>query len=557
MDKSDYYDIVRPENKLFDFQIAATNFCLAKIRECRFAMLALDTGCGKTLVVREIIKNYGNDKSVVVISPGGLCRQTRDALRAAPWEDDTLDVLIAETGKQLNKIIDNNLYVGKVTVVNRALGSNIHNITGESDLIVIDEAHESRSYRMCCPGSKHWLFVTATPVRMMKSLSRYYDHDNVCFRFCKTDRVIEKLGTAIPVLEVHKLPAPSDYGQNIFETIMFDEYELSNVSKLVCLLEITKYYPIHNQTYLHMFHVLLGEVIQEASRFVYRKTEHEHWIVASLVLAERKIASRVNSLIFGPLNECLSLSLKYETIGENEYPCGLRPHEYTALYRAHCDSVDIPPLCTENFTTALVRLPDNSSKLDIPDSVRVFKLTSDMSAAARALTIKKFKGCDGNRAKLTFFIRGITSSTKQLYKSVACMGCGFFARTLQDFLLQKRLLVTDKTIDAGYDIHKHVGQLLIPRVVEDYSTMLQLVGRICRIATDIKCQGTIKVLTNIYENTLDELFTEHSLCRRETTPITSTHSLRAFIARLNRDSQEYNELTALKELLKEEPLHSS
>jgi hypothetical protein len=89
------------------------------------------------------------------------------------------------------------------------------------------------------------------------------------------------------------------------------------------------------------------------------------------------------------------------------------------------------------------------------------------------------------------------------------LGFGFVKRTLSCFLAKRRIMICDNSVDLGFDLHRHVDALLLPRLVPDRTALLQLSGRISRIAVDIKDQGTIRILSNMYEGTLDELFLKH------------------------------------------------
>ena len=569
-DRSPNFALKRPEGKLFDFQEEAARFCTEKLRANTSCVLALATGCGKTCTVRQVILSLGAE-TVLYVAPGGLCRQLKKALSTPPWGSDghTLKVLAAETGKQLQAALLANqkaqeageVRTWDVLIVNRALG--IWNaFNAQPSLVIIDEAHQNSDAAFKTLRLLHLrtLFVTATPgeslalrkhfigiSRKASELKRFAD---ACFYFAKTERVMKELGTARTELkpiwnECQDLPT---YYMKIIHRLNQHFYDdRHGLSQLAAVLAAAKHARENCITLdlRELLRVLLPKAIERAG-FVHIGGERFfHESAAAQVLAGRCIATRVADVV--PREHLPALPRNFtdaldrarqleaqerrDDVGQGELPgFGLQPHEYEALFWEHVRASPTPPLWVENgrstFSAALVRLPHRTAVEAAAQELcqshadlQVFKLHTGMSAATRASTVRKFTSFGGDRAKLRFFVDGLRRSQSELSRAVVCLGFGHVVRELYRFVAKPRILLADDTIDVGFDLHRHVDTVLLPTLVPDRTTLLQFVGRVSRIATDVGEQGSIDIMANLTRGSLDSFF-ERRL-RRDVIPAPS------------------------------------
>jgi hypothetical protein len=201
--------------------------------------------------------------------------------------------------------------------------------------------------------------------------------------------------------------------------------------------------------------------------------------------------------------------------------CNLTPGEYGLLHQIHTHSVPTyaPPWTLQKFgfTSVLVRfsskqhIEETLREHPVPDGVLVFILTSDKSASFRANLIRRFSGHDGQRAKLAVLRRAVQNGkAPEYFLKAISTGMGYILSEIEKFLARPRLLLADSTVDVGFDLHRHINGIHVPQMVSTHAELRQLTGRVSRIAVDRKDQGTIDVLTNCTDQSLDEvLFAKH------------------------------------------------
>jgi hypothetical protein len=394
------------------------------------------------------------------------------------------------------------------------------------DIVVVDEAHQLQSFsgmnRMDpWSGAVPILFVTASPkescldlydvLYSMKEVSikkARYTTDDVSFCVEKTQRAMNALGVAKPKMIVLKSPLKdhNEYYYSVVDTIIEDcsEFDFSNDSKLRVLIALSKLLPNSAPIAARAALSLLRDKIRSED---IRKEVSILLSAHGLEFPSGILTSRKN---YRRMNVCKC--------------CDLTPAECDVLHAAHAiatPNVSPPPwtLIRNNFTSALIRFRDRKdmeetiANYPIPESILVFKLTSDKSAAYRARLVKRFATHDGQQAKLTIIKRAVQSPhlcSKGLY-TVAQLGMGkLLLSHIESCLARPRLLLADATVDVGFDLHRHVDGLYISRVPQTYVELCQISGRISRIAVDREDQGTFDVYTHCIQDTLDDaLFLKH------------------------------------------------
>jgi hypothetical protein len=557
-DRSPNFCLTRQSGRLFDFQEAAAKFCLSQLQKDGGAcVLALDTGCGKTCTAREVILQL-HLFPVVYIAPGGLCRQLRDALLRPPWAQDSrqLRVSVAETGKQLSDAKELRPRMWDVLVVNRALQCPMAIESLKPPLVVVDEAHQcSQSYlRFLRTLSARTLFLTATPLEATnlhrffaghsRRLSEARRFSDTCFYFRKTERVMLRLGTAKTLLEASwkDLERPDSYYADLLRLIRtMHVYSTNPLARLMCALVVCQHARAHNVNLdaCPLLGPILDSAVSQAGCVYLEYRSFFHQRTASHLFVDRLVPLRLKAALGSTHDNlgahCSDLSrnvlleaaslLPFDADPDQCQPgelpgFWLLPQEYDRLFQLHLSAAPRVPLWTDDarhkthFSSAIVRLENReaveatASELarDRPD-MQLFVLHTGLTAARRAVAINKFRSHGGERAKILFFIRGImTSPGNESVKTALSFGGGHMSRELYSYLSRPRLLLADDTVDVGFDLHRHVDTVLLPRIVPDRTTLLQIVGRVSRIATDVHDQGSIKVSANLTTQSLDSYF---------------------------------------------------
>jgi hypothetical protein len=523
-DQGPRYSFVRPDGcTLYDFQLAAALHCTEQLRVAGRAVLALDTGLGKTCVVRTIVELLGGRALVVV--PGGLVRQVSAALARLPWETkSTTQVVLAETGKQLQAALAEPREHHRVLVANRALRFTGHEMSsGGYGLLVVDEAHQKQSATVVrklggngSTGPKvPTLFVTATPESSWVLpelvfgscgyLSDRSDWARAIFAVHKTPRVLSLLGVAKPRLLLLDMELPTEAAYEAYDAAMLRLVSRTSLPGVAAL----------------RLGIALGSALTRLRDRCAREV--------------RAVLARVDQqkLACGLLADAMAF-VKGEPLAEwrdgwtlDKWQsslcgcCGLTSGERSLLARAHAAATPNPPPPWTHkalgVTSAIVRFPSKQvleevlRRHPIPQQVSVHVLTSDKSASYRSRLIHRFAGRDGQKAGLAVLCRAAERGmAPELFLQVCALGMGtMFLSALEQYLARPRLLLTDASVDVGFDLHRHVDGVYVPRIPSERSDLQQIVGRICRIAPERRQQGTIDVMSSRYVGTADDLLYKH------------------------------------------------
>jgi hypothetical protein len=522
-DQGSRFDFARPHGGgLFDFQCAAVAFCVERLQSGQDAVLALDTGLGKTVVLRGILQALRNAKPpfhasdgvasdaaasvgaptpgaradgdveylAVVLSPGGLVRQTATALRSFPWEKPSVtegsgrgreaaacvvaaardgDLTVALAEKSADYAVSA-AHIHDVLVQNRAIGRPADQTYRYT---VVDEAHQLQVAvlrRLKGPV----LFVTACVLDCQKiSDTRFRrvgtrrtplqgrEFGSSCFVVSKTERVSRLLGLSscrlLPLPA--SLPAWYPYLERLLTNVRYPSSH-GDVSKAQALLALP---PLlgHGNTGSALavaaacgdsLHALLQRVSGN-NAILRERTQVCQLAGAVFRYCQTYVAEDERGRFLLPMRRaCEAVSLARAVVVEEEgrLPrpsacpcCGLTESELALLYHAHICA--LPPLVapwslgpssgggSAAFWSALVRFPTKGEirrtlALEPPPSdVDVHVLTSDMSAGKRAKTIRDFCGYGGSRAAIVALRRGVLATGTALnLRKLGRIGCGRF-----------------------------------------------------------------------------------------------------------------------------------
>lgn len=557
-DASEDFAFVRPYNqRFFDFQEAAiakaTRALLAKQAFC----LAIDAGLGKTLCAARILANFLEQlpqAKVLVIAPGGLVSQLCKNLTYYPWgEASGLAPKLIQKGCELSAALAD-LQGKDVLVTNKALKWSIE--LYRFTLIVVDEAHTLSYDRGRLLRHRLLLALSATPAHaygMYNALDFKYFHQNNppdlyrnemdarMINIRKTERVMRLVGTAKTVLQKWDTEHPNltHYYAQLFA---WADAAGPAISRIIYLSTIVKLAIEHHVTLPDLSPQRLEAHIRDAVRhcgnITIRNSVRFHKMMAAQGLAARRIYSRVSQLCNAfncsiphlaedSLQEAFMAShaLEHPDCGINELAsCGLLLHELECLHSIHCSYAPEPKLVcsqsrpkrfgeTQRFTAAIVRLPTmrdakrkyNALKND--SRIQAYLLCSSLTAAGRTNAIRKFSSYGGLRSKWICFKRQIRNSTNHLCHEIfsGCFG-DIFISSLSSYLVKKRILVCDNTIDVGIDMHRVTDAIIIPRLIATRTEFQQLLGRCSRIATEQSEQGSVELITSKVLGSLDEIF---------------------------------------------------
>lgn len=521
------------DGRLFGFQRQAAQFCLSHLRAGRPCILALGTGCGKTLTIREVVLLLGRPRTLL-LAPGGLCRQIAGSISEPPWARrgaaDEVRAAYAETGRQLQALAASRRE--GVIVANYKV-RNLGEVLDWPELVVVDEAHlATLSLLSALQARAPLLLSTATPFEV-SGIRRFFaarrlDARACCFLFAKTPEVMRALGTA--TLEItpswSDAAAPLEYYERLVASLAARSGQGQPLSVVMCLLAVAavaREEPAALDLVLEALGKALGDAVQRSGLYLFGGRSFFHEATASHALAERLVASRLASLgaleaLEPRLRACVERSAALEgDRGVGELPgFGVTPAEYDQLYACHMRVSRRGDLWPEGrsamFSTALVRVPNmlvtahaERVRSKHPD-VKVFELHTGMSASQRALAVRRFASHDGERASAKLCIEGLRRNGSDAAKTALSLGGGWVALQIYRYLAHPRLLVADDSVDVGWALHRHVDTVLLPHVLPDRTTLLQLLGRVSRIDVDRAHQGSIAVHISLTRGTLDCLF---------------------------------------------------
>ncbi len=448
----------------------------------------------------------------------------------------------------------------------RANGSDI-----EFALTVVDEAHQmtSQSLKTYMRKRSPCLFVSACARSSSSMMDAFRSHGSrrrpdelsreygeACFIVDKTERVLRCIGSAIPRFVSVSLELSSQMRSNYLDCLLFyvrnqtatrtsirvalaagrfldpkDEAEFVRVAADHAAVRPDDD-PVRNEVREVFFRLKLSGAPNAAvdpirATVISDGNNNNTEITRVASSSSKRRASPFDEDIVSKASSSSSAIIAITTNNNNNtcQCCGLTSAEYRSLYRCHVKSLSADrPIWTINdkmsnhgFCSTLVRFP-SARALDEaiksyppPPSLDVFVLTSAKSAAYRARLVKRFASHGGQRYKLCVLARAVKNSKcPPLLMRVLTIGGGFFHRELVSYIANPRMLVTDQTVDVGFDLHRHIDGLTTSHVLCSPGDVQQLVGRLARISVDrIGSRDTIDVITPIRANTLDEFFAKH------------------------------------------------
>ena len=537
VDRGSNYDFIRPDSKtLYDFQQAAVDHCVVCLRDGGRAVLALDTGLGKTCVVRSVIDRLGCRALVVV--PGGLVQQVSRALRRYPWENTlssaSLSVAAAETGRELAAALasPDEAQLHRVLVVNRALrfaGTEMRRY----NLLVVDEVHQRQSLSIVKKlggVGVSTLFVTATPdsswvlpiivIGRRRTSSSFLERDisaeweRLVFSVRKNIRALELLGMAKPRLVLLDVDLPNtkaydDSLINLLRKFLSASNHFISIRALRMGLAVART--------LRRLRSECVQIVREALQGV----DHDR-VAPGLLASALEFVSSTNQESEDVV-DMMNIRSWACVYGTSVCPCcGLAPEERDLLARLHRrNTEEAPPLWThdklKHFSTSsvVVRFPTKTAlesainKYPIPSHINYYVLTSDQSAASRARIVKRFTGRDGQQTKLAMLRRAACNGKgSDLFLRVSSLEV-FFPYIAECLLAAPRLLLADATVDVGFDLHRHANGVYVSRLPPNRSELHQVIGRVSRLAPEKNNQGQIDVISHHYRESLDDLILSH------------------------------------------------
>ena len=535
-DLSPLFAFSRPDARtFFDFQLAAVHFCADRLQANRDAVLALDTGLGKTIVLRAVAERL-NKTCVAVFVPGGLVRQVGESLRRYPWESTAAPVAavhLAETGKQLRAAAGKKGFL----VVNRALQLTAEAATflGDCDLLVFDESHQAQTMRVHKHTSGHApgvpsLFLSASAsegeelVNYFNGVAGAHSRRKAApsltvnkfaeanFVIKKTSRVLRLLGVARPELAFLEVPLNTEqaaYEDSLLRLIAYDYRNLDlRVHVVLAVIELFPAAAVRGRR------VLLG-LLNDMAHF------------KDVLPRDGKADERARALLGVEFPSNLRLGAGGgQRVRYRCACCNLTTAEYNYLNDIHLMAMPSPkPFWAEEkrndveAATLLIRFPSSKwitttlKAFPVPADTVAFVLTSDKSAAARAIAVKRFKSHDGYRAALKSLRQAAHCSRATAIGRVFAPMSGlaqYVVSKVGSFLARRRLLLCDSTVDVGFDLHKHLEGIITTQVPRSKVDLQQLIGRVSRICTDVEDQGPIRVVSHSTTGTLENiLFKNH------------------------------------------------
>lgn len=187
--------------KLRDYQQKAVDSVLAAWKDHRSCVVVLPTGCGKTVVFAEVIKQRltADGSAMILAHREELIRQAADKVSSITGQDTQIEMGPMKVTPMFGKMPP-----VVVSTVQTQITGRIKNFNpSEFTTLVIDEAHHatSSSYRQCIdhylqnPGCR-LLGVTATPDRADETaLGNVFE--TVAFEYSVTDAIRD--GWLVPV----------------------------------------------------------------------------------------------------------------------------------------------------------------------------------------------------------------------------------------------------------------------------------------------------------------------------------------------------------------------
>jgi hypothetical protein len=433
---------------LLDYQEDAVKHCIESLKQRKVAVVGLGSGLGKKRVAREILIRVGAcERGALVFCPSGLVSQT-----AKSYQCKELTVSAVKTSKQLIAAVET---TSSVLIINSALQWEPKNLAGRG-FLVIGEAHTlSPSIAASCMAS-----APGAPMILLSS-------------------------------EPHLL---SDYFADQIHII--DKY-------------------VNPQT-----RRLRMEALWSTAFSLAKTPELTIAVGAALPLCIFRRFPAPTPVGYTDHLSHLSvdeLHLKKKEVGGCSC-CGLRQSTLWELHKKHqiaCSAINLvcppwsgPPIQGEvRVVLALFesRRKFLTSVRDFPpdDTVHIIKLTSTRSFSMRTRALADISNF---RLQIATFTRA-----KGPFAEVLRIGHGWFISECWKLLFPRlTVLVPDKNCDVGYDMYRALDAIWIPHPPSGPDRLNHIVGMVSRANTAVARKTKyIKVVMDVWEDTLDELFAKH------------------------------------------------
>jgi hypothetical protein len=556
----------RLQSGFFDYQEAAVQHCVNRLASGNPAMLVLGTGLGKTLVARETLirlgvgtsshGNKGKKKRALVFCPSGLSSQMAACLRDPPpgttsstssptspssgecGECVMLTVKHADTTKELVAMVKEN---PDILIVNWCLLWDPKSLQGR-DFLVVDEAHKIFAARLqrvkeSAPvpsilymtaqneECRHITFMEPAEMLERNLCKQQQPHYHLIrklenqkrfkstFKVNKTAELIQSVGGSHAKVSVRWHDRPEDFIQELKNH--FDDIYIS-----VASAEAAK-----------IASAILGEQMLTAAKTALAERIFAADIPRSIRSSARSSTSSLStsstSASSSSTSSLSSSSTSTSTSSATNSPCDVILHRSLQSVRTFAN---ITPPWIEPIPLAcrclLVRYPSKmriESELmkfpSIAKGVTLIKFTSDLSSSKRAKVISSLSQGKAIMAALKQASRscchhggGVSMNTRGpgKFPAILKIGMDWFLKEMLGYIVPRlTILVTDRSIDHGYNLHNHIDSIMIEGIPSDREDLQQLLGRVSRASPHrIGHNDKVEIVVNAYRNTLDSYFLE-------------------------------------------------
>ncbi|CAE7631230.1 Alkbh3 [Symbiodinium sp. CCMP2456] len=564
-DRSRHFTGRRMKSGLLDYQQGALHFLKqALLPEGSKALLALDTGLGKSAVVKELVDYQWLEKGFrsIVIVPSTLVDQTVRTLVFPPWEKPPAWFLQSKNSKAkqellkgfgvatLRSISDQKALLATpigerphVLVCNAACreaeAGNFSGLLLDRHLVVVEEAY-SPSYHTChlhahAPESSRILFVTATPDRLLSREPELRGQNH--FRVKKTPQLLLSLGMADPKLELLKL---QETQASFFSTGRLGDGFLRPLAMHAldeqCLQPFLEQQP---PTYLKSWQQFFDSLPEETCRSlavdyggpVVRPgkpydSQFLLWSFRAMVAASpgsltsylRAMAKaahqqhgrdtcRCCALTEYQLSEMAGAERKSSLLESVEFVTKtlrqeLAPevHGRGGYDLGRFGATIVRCSCLETINQVVQDLSSDSS-------FEIHKLTTGLSSRQRTKVLQSYTCFKGDRAAMCVLRRG----SDQLQAQGSPLGRKPILALVSKFVTRHHVLLADASIEVGIEsLHRCTDSVILQQLPTAYDQLLQLGGRVSRLALDLpKPQPPIVVRCPLRIGTVDELLARH------------------------------------------------
>ena len=158
----------------------------------------------------------------------------------------------------------------------------------------------------------------------------------------------------------------------------------------------------------------------------------------------------------------------------------------------------------------LLRVGDNVARAcDVikanDPNILILALDPAIPSRRRSSMVTRFQSYDGEKVKM-MILRRYSMTAQGTVGRVLRMGHRYLLDAVERYLIRARILVCTKTGEVGYNLHRHATSIFTTLFINDYQECVQFMGRVCRIAPDIKNPGEFNLCMPMYKYGLDEFF---------------------------------------------------